>query len=244
MSTDTRDGCRVAQSSEQSLKITAKLIGCDVEKLREALVTRVMMSIVHVPLNCSHASNARDALAKSVYTRVFDHIICLVNQSIPFQKSAYHIGLLDIAGFECLAANDFEQLCSNFCNEKLQQSFNTNVIANDQELYKREGLNFQQIKYSDNQGIIDLFDTKNKGIFALLDEEAKAVKPSNTHFTASLLDAWRGNPRISLPRGTKMHRELSENEGFVVKHFAGPVCYYTKEFSRRTTTHCMDRWKV
>lgn len=172
----------------RKLLIVAKLIGCDPVELEKALVSRVMLLDINVPLNCNQASNARDALAKSIYTRVFDHIVCVINQSIPFQKSSYHIGLLDIAGFECFATNNFEQLCINFCNEKLQQCFNSNVIANDQD-DKREGLNVEQLKYSDNEEIIELFEAKHKGIFALLDEEAKTVKPSNTHFTIALLDA-------------------------------------------------------
>ena len=50
-------------------------------------------------LTCSEAAFARDALAKAIYSRLFDHIVERVNQALPFQASAAYIGILDIAGF-------------------------------------------------------------------------------------------------------------------------------------------------
>jgi myosin VI len=62
----------------------------------------MLTSFFRVPLKVYEANSARDALAKALYSRLFDHIVQLINQSIPFQKSSYYIGVLDIAGFgEC-----------------------------------------------------------------------------------------------------------------------------------------------
>lgn len=104
---DARGGCQVAKSSEQTLAITAKLIGVDSFELRQALVSRVMQSkgggmkgtVIMVPLKIYEANSARDALAKALYSRLFDHIVQNINQSIPFKSSTYYIGVLDIAGF-------------------------------------------------------------------------------------------------------------------------------------------------
>lgn len=52
-----------------------------------------------VPLKVGEANSARDALAKALYSRLFDHIVQNINQSIPFKSSTYYIGVLDIAGF-------------------------------------------------------------------------------------------------------------------------------------------------
>ena len=52
-----------------------------------------------VPLKVGEAANARDALAKAVYARLFDYIVSRVNQSLPFTSSKSYIGVLDIAGF-------------------------------------------------------------------------------------------------------------------------------------------------
>lgn len=237
---DTRGGCRVNQTSEKTLTIAAKLIGCDPFELRQALVSRVMQSkgggvkgtVIMVPLKVYEANNARDALAKAVYSRVFDHIVSLINQSIPFQKSNFYIGVLDIAGFEYFTTNGYEQLCINYCNEKLQKFFNDNILANEKDLYKREGLNVPEIKYTDNQDIIELIESKENGIFALLDEESKLPKPSFAHFTTEVHKAWNGHFRLALPRASrlKIHRTLRDDEGFLVRHFAGAVCYNTNQF--------------
>lgn len=52
-----------------------------------------------VPLKVEQANNARDALAKAIYSRLFDHVVTRVNQCFPFDSSANFIGVLDIAGF-------------------------------------------------------------------------------------------------------------------------------------------------
>lgn len=40
----TKGGCKVTQSTEQSLKITAEMLGLDVRELRNALTTRLLMT--------------------------------------------------------------------------------------------------------------------------------------------------------------------------------------------------------
>lgn len=237
---DAKGGCRVAQASERAIAITAGLIGLDPSELRQALVSRVMQSkgggikgtVIMVPLKIYEANNARDALAKALYSRLFDHIVSLINQNIPFQASSYYIGVLDIAGFEYFTVNSFEQFCINYCNEKLQKFFNDNILAAEQDLYKREGLNVPEIKFTDNQDIIELIESKSNGIFTLLDEESKLPKPSYAHFTSEVHGAWHGHFRLSLPRASRLkaHRVLRDDEGFLVRHFAGAVCYNTNQF--------------
>ncbi|ETN65262.1 myosin vi [Anopheles darlingi] len=237
---DTKGGCRITNDSEASLIVTARLIGLDASELRQALMSRVMTSkgggvkgtVIMVLLKVHEANNARDALAKALYSKLFDHIVRLINQNIPFQASSYYIGVLDIAGFEYFTVNSFEQFCINYCNEKLQKFFNDNILAAEQVLYAREGLNVREIKYTDNQDIIDLIEAKANGIFNLLDEESKLPRPSYSHFTSEVHSAWNGHYRLSLPRASRLktHRSLRDDEGFLIRHFAGAVCYNTNQF--------------
>ncbi|XP_035438425.2 myosin heavy chain 95F isoform X2 [Spodoptera frugiperda] len=236
-----RGGCKVAAESEPALHTCASLLGVDPGDLRMALVARLMQSsrggakgtAIMVPLKTYEANNARDALAKAVYSRLFDYIVHRINASIPFQASAYYIGVLDIAGFEYFQMNSFEQFCINYCNEKLQQFFNERILKNEQELYKREGLNVPEIRFVDNQDCIDLIESKNHGIFHLLDEESKLPKPEFSHFTHSVhKQLGANNNRLQLPRSSRLkaHRTLRDDEGFLLRHFAGAVCYNTNQF--------------
>ena len=66
-----------------------------------------------VPLKVGEASNARDALAKAIYGRLFDYIVNRVNQALPFKSSKNYIGVLDIAGFGKLCLSN---ICPFYCN--------------------------------------------------------------------------------------------------------------------------------
>jgi len=88
----------------------------------------------------SKSTYSRDALAKSVYDRLFSWVIKKINENI-YSKNAGRravIGVLDIYGFEILAKNSFEQFCINYCNEKLQQIFIELTLKSEQEEYLKE----------------------------------------------------------------------------------------------------------
>lgn len=74
----------------------------EILKVSSLKTVKTMLKITvysRVPLKTYEANNARDALAKAVYSRLFDYIVHRINSSIPFQASSYYIGVLDIAGF-------------------------------------------------------------------------------------------------------------------------------------------------
>lgn len=239
---DKSGGCNVEPGqAEQSVQLTADLMGLDVELLRQSLTTRVMSTargghkgtVYMVQLNVHQAQAARDALAKAIYSKLFDYIVTkIVNKSIPFSSSAYYIGVLDVAGFEYFQHNSFEQFLINFCNERLQQFFNERILKEEQSIYEKEGLNLERVEFVDNQDCIQLFESKGTGIFDLLDEESRLPKPSALHFTQSVHDKNKSHFRLALPRHSKLkwHREIRDDEGFLIRHFAGAVCYETNSF--------------
>ncbi|KAK3696816.1 hypothetical protein RRG08_016866 [Elysia crispata] len=239
-SDDAKGGCCVSKSAEESLAMAASLLGVDKEELRDSLISRVMQATrggmkgtaIKVPLKCAEAASARDALAKAVYSRMFDYIVDMVNKAIPFGSSANYIGVLDIAGFEYFQVNSFEQFCINYCNEKLQQFFNDRILKEEQALYEKEGLNVKKIDWTDNQDCIELIEGKSSGIFDLLDEESKLPTPKYDHFTGEVHSRNKNHFRLSVPRKSKLksHRDVRDTEGFLIRHFAGAVCYHTTQF--------------
>nr|XP_060471974.1 unconventional myosin-VI isoform X4 [Panthera onca] len=236
----TSGGCNLKNKSNQALEYCAELLGLDQDDLRVSLTTRVMLTtaggtkgtVIKVPLKVEQANNARDALAKTVYSHLFDHVVNRVNQCFPFETSSYFIGVLDIAGFEYFEHNSFEQFCINYCNEKLQQFFNERILKEEQELYQKEGLGVNEVHYVDNQDCIDLIESKLVGILDILDEENRLPQPSDQHFTAAVHQKHKEHFRLTIPRKSKLavHRNIRDDEGFIIRHFAGAVCYETTQF--------------
>ncbi|KAM8917438.1 myosin VIb isoform 1-T1 [Spinachia spinachia] len=233
-------GCVLKNQSGQTLEYCADLLALDQDDLRVSLTTRIMLTtaggakgtVIKVPLKVEQANNARDALAKAVYSRLFDHVVKRVNQCFPFETSSNFIGVLDIAGFEYFEHNSFEQFCINYCNEKLQQFFNERILKEEQELYQREGLGVNEVHYVDNQDCIDLVEAKLVGVLDILDEENRLPQPSDQHFALAVHSRHKDHFRLTVPRKSKLtiHRNLRDDEGFIIRHFAGAVCYETIRF--------------
>ncbi|KAK6012973.1 myosin head, partial [Ostertagia ostertagi] len=236
---------QVAAETEEALVIASELLGLEVAEMKMGLVSRIMQAtkggvqapIIRVPLKPHEAAAGRDALAKAFYSKLFDWLVARINKSIPFEKSVSYIGVLDIAGWtshipEFFEVNSFEQFCINYCNEKLQDFFNERILKQEQELYAKEGLNVPKIEYSDNHDCIELFEKKPSGLLDLLDEESRLPRPTPQHYTMAAYESNKGHFRLESPRRSRLrqHRDLREDEAFLVRHYAGTVCYQTAQF--------------
>ncbi len=67
----------------------------------------------------------------------------------------------------------------NFCNEKLQQFFNSHIFKLEQEEYTKEKIQWNKIEYVDNQNCLDLIEKKPMGIIWIMDEECRFPKASD-----------------------------------------------------------------
>jgi len=208
------------------LKMAAELFMCDAKGLEDSLCKRVIVTrdeSITKSLDPVAAATNRDALAKTVYSRLFDWLVNKINISIGQDpNSKMLIGVLDIYGFESFKTNSFEQLCINLTNEKLQQHFNQHVFKMEQEEYKREEIDWSYIDFVDNQDILDLIEKKPGGIIALLDEACMFPRSTHETFSQKLYQTFKNHKRFSKPK-------LSRTD-FTIGHYAGDVTYQTDWF--------------
>ncbi|KAK8581891.1 hypothetical protein V6N13_144886 [Hibiscus sabdariffa] len=214
------------QKSTFHMQMAADLFRCDMNLLLATLCTRTIQtregSIVKA-LDCNAAVASRDALAKTVYSRLFDWLVDKINMAVGQDLNSHvQIGVLDIYGFECFKHNSFEQFCINFANEKLQQHFNEHVFRMEQDEYRKEEINWSYIEFIDNQDVLDLIEKKPIGIISLLDEACMFPKSTHETFSTKLFQNFRGHPRLEKAK-------FSETD-FTVSHYAGKVTYQTDSF--------------
>ncbi|KAM7513013.1 hypothetical protein LguiB_011888 [Lonicera macranthoides] len=214
------------EKSRFHLNVTAELLMCDPKSLEDAMIQRVMVTpeeVITRTLDPEAALSSRDALAKTMYSRLFDWIVDKINNSIgqdPNSRSL--IGVLDIYGFESFKHNSFEQFCINFTNEKLQQHFNQHVFKMEQDEYTKEEIDWSYIEFVDNQDVLDLIEKKPGGIIALLDEACMFPKSTHETFAQKLYQTFVKNKRFVKPK-------LSRTS-FTICHYAGEVNYLADQF--------------
>ncbi|AQK76190.1 myosin2 [Zea mays] len=221
------------EKSLSHLRTAAELFMCDEKALKDSLCQRIIVTrdenIVKT-LDPEAAKGSRDALAKTVYSRLFDWLVNKINNSIGQDpNSKCLIGVLDIYGFESFKTNrclivliishafySFEQFCINLTNEKLQQHFN------QAKEYTKEEINWSYIEFIDNQDVLDLIEKKPGGIIALLDEACMLPRSTHETFAQKLYQTYKNHKRFAKPK-------LSRSD-FTICHYAGDVTYQTELF--------------
>ncbi|XP_045570178.1 unconventional myosin-XV [Salmo salar] len=185
------DGQEVATVvSAQEIRVVAELLQISPEGLQKALthkVTETMRDKIYTPLTVESAVDARDAVAKILYSLLFHWLTERINGQVYPRHHALSISVLDIYGFEDLSFNSFEQLCINYANEYLQFLFNGIVFRQEQEEYNREQIPWQDIPFNDNQACIDLISSKPHGVLRILDDQSCFPRRQTTPSSRSVI---------------------------------------------------------
>ncbi|XP_015779047.1 PREDICTED: unconventional myosin-Id-like [Acropora digitifera] len=248
---DNREQATVVHGDTE-LPNLAFLLGTEAKDVKKALCFRVVAaggSVVEKAHHAKDASYGREALAKAMYDRLFTWIVSRINDTIELRDMASHgkctvIGVLDIYGFEIFNNNSFEQLCINYCNEKLQQLFIELVLKQEQEEYKKEGIQWEEIDYFNNKVICDLIEQNRKGILSILDEGCRNIGNVSDQMLLQTMDQQLGKhahykSRLTDPSDKKMefHRD------FCIKHYAGDVIYSVSGFLDKNKDNLFQDFK-
>ncbi|XP_056095327.1 unconventional myosin-IXb isoform X7 [Rhinichthys klamathensis goyatoka] len=220
------------------LSTLSDLLKVKEELLVEALTKRKTVTVndkLILPYSHSEAITARDSMAKSLYSALFDWIVLRINHALLNKKdmeesvSCLSIGVLDIFGFEDFETNSFEQFCINYANEQLQYYFNQHIFKLEQEEYQSEGITWHNIDYTDNVGCIHLISKKPTGLLYLLDEESNFPHATDKTLLAKFKQQHQQNQYfVATP---------VMEPAFVILHFAGKVKYQIKDFREKNTDH-------
>jgi len=229
-------------ANPDSLKEASRLLGTTEKNLQTALLERTVATskeVLKSLANEEQAVYARDAFAKGVYERLFSWLVQRINQSIR-HKPGYGeditvIGVLDIYGFEIFEVNSFEQFCINYCNEKLQQLFIELTLKAEQEEYRKEGIQWEDVKYFDNAIICNMIDAPQKGMIAILDEEClRPGKTSDQTFLEKMNEVFKEHKHYESAETNRKDKSL-ERDVFRIKHYAGDVTYRVTSFLDKNT---------
>ena len=172
---------------------------------------------------CSMAASSVSGIGRKIYENLFRFIMEKCNETLfdPTMKKVQYIGCLDIAGFEIFDYNGFEQICINFCNEKLQQFFNQHMFVLEQEEYIREGIEWANVDFGmDLQKCITMFE-KPMGLLAIFEEESLFPKATDLTFAAKLHENLLGK----CENFQKPSPKPDPGAHFAVVHYAATVSY-------------------
>ena len=176
-----------------------------------------------------------ETLCNELYSKLFTYLVDIINKElsngviVDCNKDIKSISLLDIFGFEILQDNSIEQLCINYTNEILQNTFNKYFFEKEQELYISEGLPFDLVEFSNNDDIIKCIE---KTVFGTVDEVSKFINGKSSQIIDKLFK--NTNETISINNLQK------SKENFTINHYADSVEYNLELFLQKNILNLPD----
>ena len=235
---DHEEGGTIITSLDELNKLS-KLMGIPKEVLESCMTIRLIKTgydEVHVRLRPSVAKESCDALAKEIYSKLFDLLVRKINHYTRAEVHEKHeyglISLLDIFGFERFKVNRFEQLCINYANEQLQHKYVLDNFREVQQEYEAEGIDIFDFKVVDNSDVLNLLEGR-LGLIISLNEECVRPKGSDESYVYKIKMIHTEHDRL-------IDEKLQRRTEFGVRHFAGPVTYDSTKFVERNTDKLPD----
>ncbi|UMM27154.1 hypothetical protein L5515_010568 [Caenorhabditis briggsae] len=217
--------------SMQEVDNIAELLEMKSSKLVDALTQptiKVHDKLIRKNQNLAKTLTSASAMAKVLYERLFGWVVKRCNDAFSvddtksYCRNSRFIAVLDIAGFEIIEKNSFEQFCINYTNEKLQQFFNHFMFVKEQTDYLEEGIKWTQVNFANHlQPTIDLIE-KPMGVLSFLEEECVVPNGSEKSLLEKLCSNLAGDSSF---KKSKQSQKYSTVRHFAVQHYAGEVHY-------------------
>jgi len=220
-------------STPEELKKLSDVLGVPAREITAALTTRLIATAgetITVPLSPIAARDGCDALAKEIYSQVFEELVEAINRNMEPPPLASGddasrrgwVSILDMFGFESFAVNRFEQLCINYANERIQNKYVMDTFLQLKEEYEEEGIDIYDFSKVDNSDVLHLIESPT-GLIGVLNDECVRPKGSDESFVYKLKTIHKDSRRLKNDRLQRPHE-------FCVSHFAGDVKYDARNF--------------
>ncbi|KAL0848932.1 hypothetical protein ABMA28_013327 [Loxostege sticticalis] len=222
---DGKSGSAEIENLDDAKKV-AKLLSLEEVKFLWALLNYCLIengTAVKRKHSTDEARDARDTLAGTLYKRLIDWMINLINSKLSFMRSVFgdkfSVSLLDMFGFECYHRNRIEQLIVNTTNEQIQFLYNQRMFAWEMQETAEEEIPVVSLHFYDNKNSVDQLMGRPMGLFYILDEASR--RGSGQEFIMSTIRTTCKGPYI----------KLSGSHEFSVAHYTGKVNYDAREMA-------------
>ncbi|SOV21243.1 myosin B [Plasmodium sp. DRC-Itaito] len=224
---DGKSNC--SEIDDENLKVVneaSELLGIDYESLKNSLVITeksIANQKIQIPLSIEESLSICRSISKDIYNKIFEYITKRINNFLNNNKELDNfIGILDIFGFEIFVKNSLEQLLINIANEEIHNIYLFVVYEKESNLYKKEGIIIESVKYTNNDSIIDLLRGKTS-IISILEDNCLAPGKKEESVVSVYTNKFSKNDHYSICK-----KDITGS--FVIKHTVSDVTYSISNF--------------
>lgn len=207
------------------------LLGVETSTLTQAIHNRrttINGEVLWSECTVDEARHRCKALVMSLYQCLFARVVQSLNEFIGCAQvaTATSLNILDIFGFESLETNGLEQLCINYCNERIQALFLADAIVAQRAEYQEQGIDVHDsagLLERDEPDISLLCETK---VFPMLDEAQRMPNSNAMDFVDAISSRSFRGVHVPLVR-------RRDSVVFSIDHYAGTIEYTADAFLER-----------